>query len=185
MEYDVHERFPKLFQGNFQANMLESKYLDWFSGFAPEVATMIISALPISELRGAIPFAMSAFGFSPLKAFLFAFLGNIIPPLFILLLIEPISKVLSERSQNIRRFFERLFARTRKKLQKNYETWGALGLLIFVAIPLPMTGAWTGALGAFLFGLPFKKAYPAIVGGVVIAGIITTLVSAGIITIFR
>lgn len=165
--------------------MLESKYLEWFSGVSPEIATVLISTLPISELRGAIPFAMSAFGFSAAKAFLIACFGNLIPPFLILFFIEPLSKFLSTRSRTIQCFFEWLFARTRRKLQKNYEIWGALGLLVFVAIPLPMTGAWTGAIGAFVFGLPFKKAYPAIVGGVLIAGIITTIVSAGAITLFQ
>ena len=72
------------------------------------------------------------------------------------------------------KFFTFLFERTRRKHSKKFEKWGALALITFVAIPLPITGGWSGALAAFVFGIPFKKALPLIFSGVIIAGVIVT-----------
>jgi len=71
--------------------------------------------------------------------------------------------------------------RTRRNTEEKFEKYGALFLLFFVAIPLPVTGAWTGSAAAFIFGIRFWYAFPTIVGGVMIAGIIVTLTSLGII----
>jgi uncharacterized membrane protein len=78
------------------------------------------------------------------------------------------------------RFFEWLFARTRKR-SGALEKYGAIGLVLFVAIPLPVTGAWTGSAAAFLFGIPFRKAFPIILLGVMIAGgLVTAAVLGGV-----
>jgi uncharacterized membrane protein len=74
-----------------------------------------------------------------------------------------------------------VFEKTRKKHSQRFEKSKALALMIFVAIPFPVTGAWTGSVCAFLFEIPFKKAFPAVFAGVIIAGIIVTLLSLGII----
>lgn len=149
-----------------------------------ELKVFLIAMSPIFELRGSIPMALGAYHLPVLSAFLISVLGNILPVVFILLLLEPVSVFLSRRSRLLSRFFTWLFEKTRKKHAKTFETGRDIALMIFVAVPIPFTGAWTGALCAFLFGIPFKRALPAIAGGVVIAGVIVTLATLGIIKIF-
>ena len=148
-----------------------------------ELKVFLIAMSPIFELRGSIPMALGVFHLPIWSAFLISVIGNIVPVVFILLLLETVSDFLSRHSCFFQRFFTWLFERTRKKHAKTFETGRNLALLIFVAIPLPLTGAWTGALCAFLFGIPFKRALPTIAGGVVIAGVIITLATLGIIKI--
>ena len=148
-----------------------------------ELEVFLIAMSPIFELRGSIPMALGIYHLPIWSAFLISILGNIVPIVFILLGLESVSGHLSRHSRLFRRFFAWLFERTRKKHAKTFEYGRDLALMIFVAIPMPFTGAWTGALCAFVFGIPFKRAFPAIAGGVVIAGIIVTLTTLGIIRI--
>ena len=154
--------------------------LSLFNNFPPEVATFIISMLPISELRGAIPVAIGVYNLNPAEAYFIAVVGNMVPVIFILKYINPVSKYLMSKSKFFNKFFTYLFERTRKKHNGKFEKWGALALITFVAIPLPVTGGWSGALAAFVFGIPFKKALPLIFLGVIIAGIIVTGLSLGV-----
>lgn len=140
-----------------------------------ELVTFIISALPVSELRGAIPLAILKFEFSPLKAFLISVLGNLLPVLPLLIGLEKTSEYLSRKSYSFNRFFSWIFALTREKHSAHFHYWGDLALFIFVAIPLPLTGAYSGAVAAFVFGLPLKHAFWSIALGVATAGVIVTL----------
>ncbi len=151
--------------------------------FPPEVVTVIVAALPISELRGSIPLALGVFHFPIVKAYLLSIIGNLIPVIPLLLFLESLSKWLGKRFNWAERFFSWLFIRTSKK-SKLVEKYGAIGLAIFVAIPLPMTGAWTGCVAASLFGIRRVWAALSIANGVLIAGIIVTLASLGIIKLF-
>jgi uncharacterized membrane protein len=139
-----------------------------------------ISALPITELRGAIPIALTIYKMPVFPAYFFAVLGNIVPVIFLLLYLKPFSDFLC-RWHFLNIFFKWLFKRTHQYEEK-FEKYGALFLLVFVAVPLPGTGAWTGSIAAFVFGIKFWYAFPAIVGGIIIAGIIVTLTSLGIIS---
>ena len=125
-------------------------------GLTPELAVFLTSMLPIIELRGALPLAINVFSISWPKAFLIAYVGNMIPAPFILWLLAPAVRLLS-KIRIFERFFTWLFDRTRKKSNKMIERYEEIGLVAFVAIPLPGTGAWTGALIAFLFGLDFTQ----------------------------
>ncbi len=154
------------------------------AGYIPrELYTMLIAMLPVSELRGAIPYALGS-GLSWQQSYLWAVIGNFIPVIPLLLFLSPLSSALSRRFSLWRRFFDWLFARTRRRgnLVERYE---ALGLVLFVAIPLPVTGAWTGTVAAFLFGVRFKYALPAIILGILLAGTVVTLASVGIISLWR
>ena len=142
-----------------------------------ELITFFTAALPLSELRGAIPLAILKFGFSPYKAFIISVLGNILPVLPLLLGLEKISEYLSHKFYWFNRFFHWLFERTRIKHSGHFAYWGDLALFIFVAIPLPLTGAYSGAVAAFVFGIPLKHAFWSIVSGVLIAGLIVTAVT--------
>jgi len=145
-------------------------------GIPAELAVIIIATLPIVELRGAIPVAMHIFDMPILKSYLLCVLGNILPVPFILFLLGPVSGFL-RKIPVFDRFFIWLFARTRRRSEtiRKYEE---LGLIMFVAIPLPVTGAWTGSLAAFLFGLRFWPSFFCALAGVCIAGVIVTAFSS-------
>ncbi|MFC2066730.1 COG2426 family protein [Chloroflexota bacterium] len=144
-------------------------------GFSKELVVLIIAALPILELRGALPVAINLFHFPWYYALTLAIIGNLLPVPFILLLLDTTTRLLSKIG-----FFKRmscwLFKRTRKR-GRVVERYERIGLALFVAIPLPFTGAWTGSLAAVLFGLKFKHAFLSIFIGVFIAGIIVTCLS--------
>ena len=154
--------------------------LSLFNNFPPELAIFIISMLPISELRGAIPVAIGVYNLDPIQTYFISVIGNVIPVIFILKYLEPVSKCLMSKYEFFNKFFTNLFEHTRRKHNGKFEKWGALALITFVAIPLPVTGGWSGALAAFVFGIPFKKALPLIFLGVMIAGVIVTGLSLGI-----
>ena len=136
------------------------------------LVVLAIAASPISELRGAIPVAITGFHFPWYYAFLLAIIGNLLPVPFILLFLDTLSRLLSKIGI-FRRMLQWLFERTRRR-GKIIERYERIGLMLFVAIPLPVTGAWTGSLAAVLFGLKFKHAFFSIFIGIVIAGIMVT-----------
>lgn len=146
----------------------------------PILITILLSMAPISELRGGIPYAWSQ-SINPWLAYLIAVIGNLIPVIPLLLLLGPLSKAL-RRFKVCDKFFDWWFQHTlrRSKLIEKYET---LGLMVFVMIPLPITGAWTGSVAAFLLGIRLKLAFPAIAAGVILAGIIVSLVCLGVVHI--
>ena len=138
--------------------------------------TFLISMVPVLELRGAIPIGVAG-GLPPLAAMLIAILGNLAPFPFLLVFTRRVFNWLKTKGR-VRLLVERLERRAAKKsrLVLNY-AW--LGLCILVAIPLPGTGAWTGALVAALMNMSLKRAMPAIALGVVIAGLIVTCLTYG------
>jgi uncharacterized membrane protein len=141
--------------------------------------TLAAAALPVSEVRGAIPLAIGVYGYAPWQAYLLSVLGNMLPIIPLLLFLGPISDYLRRFSWGDR-FFSWLFARTRRKYIQDHEDFGLTALAIFVAIPLPMTGAWTGCAIAFLLGFRFWPAFAAITSGVLLAGIIVTAAVVGV-----
>lgn len=159
----------EMHRGEKIARWMENK------GLSQTASVAAISTLPIVELRGAVPVGIAAFKMPWWKVYLVAVAGNMVPIPFILLLLGPVSNALMRFALG-KRFFEWLFARTRRK-SANVEKYEELGLTIFVAIPLPVTGAWTGAMVAFLMGLPFWKSMLYILLGVMIAGVIMTILS--------
>lgn len=148
------------------------------------IQTLFTAMIPVAELRVAIPLAITKFGLSAVEAYIVSVIGNMIPVVFLLLFLDPVSKFLSEKFQIFKRFFNWLFERTRKKITGKYEIYGLVALAIFVAIPLPATGAWSGCAAAYLLGLPFWKGFGTILAGVLIAGVIVTVASIGVISIF-
>jgi len=144
-------------------------------GFSKELVVLIISALPIFELRGALPVAINLFHFPWYYALPLAIIGNLLPVPIILLFLDAISRCLSKVGF-FDRFLQWLFEHTRKR-GRIVERYERIGLALFVAIPLPVTGAWTGSLAAVLFGLKFRHAMLSIFIGIFIAGIIVTCLS--------
>lgn len=134
-----------------------------------------LSFLPISELRGAIPFAI-ANGIPWHVAFIIAICVNSLVAPFCWVFLSTLHRLFLKMGW-YRRFFENFIERARIKLSKNLERWGWLGIALFVGIPLPITGAWTGTLGAWVLGVSKRKTMIAVVLGVIIAGIIVTTVA--------
>jgi uncharacterized membrane protein len=139
--------------------------------------SILLSLLPISELRGGIPYAY--FNDIPLQvAAPLCILSNALVPLIVWLFLASFHKLFS-RSKFYKGAFDRFVENARKKVSPKVEKYGYVGLMIFVAIPLPVTGAWTGTLGAWILGMEKKKATLSIMLGVVIAGIIVTAIMLG------
>ncbi len=163
---------------------LEATLLAIFSSIPPWFAVILMAALPISELRLSIPIAILAYGFSPLSAFFLSVIGNMLPVIPLLLFLEPVSNYL--RKWHIWDvFFTWLFNRTHHKHSASFEKYGSIGLAVFVGIPLPATGAWTGCAAAFVFGFKFRNALIAIFAGVLMAGIIVTVLTVTGIDLFN
>ncbi len=156
---------------------LADRIKDSLSGVPSWVAVVLISMLPVAELRGGIP-AGKALGMPVWEAALLAVAFNMVPIPFILLLLGPLSSWLSRHSRLMRRFFDWLFARTRRKHSRSFERWKMLALMLFVAIPLPMTGAWSGAVAAFVFDIPFWPSLTFIFLGVLIAAGVVSLATS-------
>ncbi len=155
--------------------------INWFTStlsFMPkEVVVFIVSMVPILELRGGL-IASSLLGIGVYKAVFLCILGNIVPIPFILLFITPIFNWM-KKTKLFRPMVEKLENKSMSKsdqIQK-YEFWG---LALFVGVPLPGTGAWTGALIAALLGIKIKKASLSIFIGIIIATVIMTIISYGI-----
>lgn len=149
----------------------------------PEIQTFLLSMTPIGELRISLPVALTIYRLDFGIAYLLSVLGNLVPVVFLLLFLKPVSNWLSENFKFFEKSFSRLFKRTKEKSNSKMEKYGHFALIMFVAIPLPFTGGWTGAIIAFLFGIPFKKSFPLITLGIMIAGLIVFLVTETGITI--
>ena len=159
-----------------------SGFVNWMmealEGLSGEWVAFIISMVPILELRGGL-LAASLLDVNILVAVPLCILGNLIPVPFILWFITPVFTAL-KKTRLFRPLVEKLESKAlgkRDKIEKGY-FWG---LALFVGIPLPGTGAWTGSLLASLLDIPFKKAFPAVVLGILIATVIMSLVSYGLL----
>lgn len=150
-----------------------SNFVEFIS---PRIATFFTAMIPIGELRASIPIALSTYGMNIFETYVISVLGNMVPVVAILWILEPVSRFLMSRSKLFNRFFTWLFNHTRKSHSKRFEKYEGFALIGFVGIPLPITGGWTGALIAFVFGIPPKRALLHIFIGVLIAGIIVTTV---------
>ncbi len=139
-----------------------------------EILTIIFGASPVAEVRWAIPFGIFVFKFSWLKAYWLGVLGNLLPIIPVLFFLHKFSAWLMHRNYFFNRFFTWLFERTRRVHENHFQkyNWKALALFVFVAIPLPLTGAYSGTVAAFIFGMPFWRSVLAISLGALAAGAI-------------
>lgn len=156
-----------------------------FERIPAELAVLFLGALPISEVRGAIPAGMLLWQFSAPKAYALAVAGNLMPIVPWFLFLRYFVGALMHRSYWANRFFSWFFARTRRVHGDHFHSfrWAPLALFLFVAVPLPLTGAWSGVVAAVMFGIPFWYAVGMTALGVLAAGgIVTALVSFGLLT---
>lgn len=137
--------------------------------------TALLSIAPISELRGAIPFALAK-GMPVIWAYLFCVVMNFMASVLVLIFLNTFHKVFCN-FKLYRRFFDSFIEKARKKVGPNIDKYGTWGLAVFVAVPLPVTGAITGTLGAWVLGMKKRQIFPAILAGVAIAGIIVSVIA--------
>ncbi|MEA3492780.1 MAG: small multi-drug export protein [Candidatus Margulisiibacteriota bacterium] len=147
-----------------------------------ELIVFLMAATPVIEVRGAVPVGILTFGIEPIRVVLLSIIGSILP-------IIPILWFLNFATERLRKvgffnkFFEWLFHRTRSK-SKIIEDFELVGLTLFVAIPFPGTGVWTGCVAAYLLGLPWIPTFICATIGTTIASLILWAASAGIINFF-
>ncbi len=160
-------------------------FINFFETFPPEIATMLMAMTPVGELRLALPVAILAYKLPIWEAFFWAILGNMVPVTLILLFADKFHKYVEKKSGwFFGKHWIRVLAKAQTKFSGDYQKYGLIGLMIFIGVPLPMTGAWTGALAAFVFGIPIKKSWPFVLGGVIISGLITIGLTVGVGKIF-
>ena len=149
---------------------------DWVQALPlPEpVAVIVLAMVPIFELRGALPFAREILGMSPLAAFSWSVIGNAIPVPIILWLLPPFTEWAEQHWKWLHRILARLHDYTERRHSSRFEKLRDLALITFVAIPLPVTGAWSGSLAAVVFRVEKRRAIPLILLGIVIAGLIVS-----------
>lgn len=145
--------------------------------FKEALITFLMAMVPVVELRGAIPYGVIA-GLSVPTAFILAVLGNLVPIPFLVVFTRKVFEWMRTKSGGLDRFVRKMEEKAdqKKDIVEKYEFFG---LMLLVAIPLPGTGAWTGALVAAMLDMRLKRAMPAITVGVIVAGIIVTTVTYG------
>ena len=143
--------------------------------------TVLVSMLPVVELRGGIPFGVAA-GLPVWAAFAAAVIGNLIPVPFIIVYIRRVLQWTRERFPKLNSMVDALERKAHLKGEK-VSKYKYLGLIILVAIPLPGTGAWTGSLAAAFLDMPLRRAIPSIIAGVLLAGLAISLLAHGFTTL--
>ena len=155
---------------------LEEIIIEFLEWLPPWVVIIFISIIPFVELRGAIPVAIFVYNMPWWEAYFLAVIGNMIPVPIILRYLGNVERWLRKWNR-WDRFFTKLYSKTRARANEKIKRYEAIGVMFFVAIPLPFTGAWTGSLIAYLFDIKFKRALLVVFAGVLIAGVIVTLLS--------
>lgn len=143
------------------------------------LAVLIIAAAPLGELRAAIPVALAAYRYSIGAAFLLALVGSAIPVLAIYAAGEWWIRFVERRRGLLHRLTDRVLKRTHREFEHRFGRWGLAALVMFVAIPLPFFGAWTGTLAAIVFRIPARKGIPLILLGNAISAVIVTAAYVG------
>lgn len=149
------------------------------TAFSYRLLTVLIAMVPLAELRGSMPYAIFVLKLHWREALLWSIVGNFIPVVPILFFLERFTDRLMKYPR-WSRLLTWTFNRTRSK-SRAIERFEAIGLSLFVGIPLPFTGAWSGCVAAYLFRIPMRHSIPAIIAGILLAGTLVTLACLGII----
>lgn len=147
---------------------------------------MLAAMTPSLELSGSIPLGILAYKLNPVATIIVSVIGIMIPVVIVVLALGPITNWLRARSKLLDRFFSWLFTKTYHKHSQSFERWGSVALLLFTAIPLPLplSGGWTGAILAYLFGIKPVNAIAYIFAGLVIGATLVGLLTVGGVKIF-
>jgi len=163
--------------------MLDSIVI-FFASFPHWLATFLMAMLPVSELRLSLPVAVLGYHMPIWQAIFWSVFGNAIPAMVILLFAKRFHQWVEKKSGFFGRGWISALARAQRKFEGDYQKYGLIGLMIFIGIPLPGTGAYTGALAAFVLGIPLRKSWPFVLGGIIIAAFLTLLITVGADKIF-
>ncbi len=137
---------------------------------APLIQVILLSMAPISELRGAIPLGIMVYHLNPFLVTVVSMIFNLIPAIFIVLFFDAIMPWIKKRFPKLGKLIEKFSQKRQQKHRQKIERYGLWAIMAFVAIPFPLTGAWTGSLLSVLFEMPRLKSILAISGGIVISG---------------
>ncbi len=146
--------------------------LQLLSGIPEELQIMVLAMLPVTELRASIPIGILGFHMEPIHAYIWSVIGNLIPVFVILKFFPGFIEHAKKRYPKLNNVLEKYFQHLKKKYAKRYNKYGAGLLVLFVAIPLPGSGAWTASVVAVLFGIKHKYSIAAISLGVMFSGLI-------------
>lgn len=154
--------------------------IEFFSNFPPELATFILSMMPLGELRLSLPVGIIIYNLPVWKVLILSIIGNTIPAVIILLFAKKFHEFIDKKSGLFAKNWVKILHKAQNKFAGKYEKYGLIGLILFVGIPLPGTGAYTGALAAFVLGISIRKSGPYIFIGIILAAIITLIATLGI-----
>ena len=154
-------------------------------GWPPELVTFLIASLPVLEVRVAVPVAMEGFGLSMFSASFFGFLGSVVPAFLIPTFLHWFEAPCRKHIPWCARALDWSAEHVERRYTERYRALGMIGLVGFVAVPLPMTGVWTGSLAAWLFRMKKRHAIPAIMVGAAISTVIVTLATMGVFGVLR
>jgi len=152
----------------------------WFAGFPHWLATFLIAMIPVTELRAALPLAYKVYGLSAWFAWLYSVMGTFAAMVIIVILLDPVAQFLSKYIGFFKKFFDWLFEHTRRRTAEKMEKYGEWAIFILAAIPIPFLGGMTGALAAFVFGVPLKKSVPLLLFGTMLSGLIVLFLTISI-----
>ncbi|HVL46924.1 MAG TPA: small multi-drug export protein [Candidatus Thermoplasmatota archaeon] len=159
--------------------MIQEAVVSLLDGLPPWLSVLLLAAVPVVELRGSIPLGLLYYKMPLHEVVFLSIVGNLLPVYFLLRFLGPVERFL-RRWKFWDAFFTKLFDRTVRKLDQQIKRYEAYALTIFVGIPLPVTGAWTGTAAAHAFGLNLRTSFTAIAFGVVMAAaIVTAIVVSG------
>lgn len=149
------------------------------------LTVFFLSMLPLTELQGGIAYGLTVLHMSPLTAFIAGTAGCTTSAVLLVAFLEPCTRFFRKHFKFADRFFTWLFERTRAKYSESMSHLGHFALFSYIVIPTPGSGAWTGALIAHLFGIPFKKALPILSLGLIGTGILVTFGVEGLLLLFK
>ena len=159
---------------------MEQSLVNIMHDFPVELSTFFLAMTPIGELRLSIPIAITVYKMHPIAALLWSMAGNIGITIIVLFILEHGVEWLLRHSRKVEILWQRYIDNLRLKHAKNFDRWGAVALVLFVAVPIPLTGAISGAIVASVFQIPIARALPLLTLGILIAGAIVTLLTLGI-----
>lgn len=159
---------------------MPQSYINFLTYIPDWLSVILLSALPVTELRASLPIAIFSYGMSYAQAIILVLIGNAIPILFVFLLLTPFLAWAKKHSSLIYHLLENHLQKLQLKHGPKYHRWGALFLFVFVAVPLPGSGVWTGSVLAVLFGMKPRLAVPAIVLGMVVSALVVLLLSLSV-----
>jgi uncharacterized membrane protein len=151
--------------------------INLFGNFPRGLATFLIAAIPVTELRAALPLAYKAYGLGAFWSWFWSVAGTFFTMIIIVLLLDPIAKFLSKHLKIFEIFFSWLFERTRKHASNRVNRYGTWSIFILAATPIPLLGGMTGALAAFVFNVPLKKSLPLLLLGTMFSGMIVLIIT--------